>query len=363
MRTPIPYFLRTWAVSIKSSDGTTVTVSSDQHPALRVLFKVKTYMLMTVWQAEITIYNMGSQQAAGIVKGAAASNTNNNSQLWNFGKPLQMGDVVTLNAGYEADGGSTNQIYQGNLLQSFQTRENVTDTKLVLRCVSNLALNSFASINITRASGQSDWDVLQQIVAGAADPQHGNSSPRIPTDIDEASQAALQQSKDPGSQTIRERPLLSLAKIADQNNIFAWMDQDGLHMRTFTEDNVPTPRFIYGPPNMSKPSGQQPTTAKPTILGVPEQTEDGVVFTTLMDSAVKIGDPIQIDLSSTAINAFQFQYQQQRPALPNTAGVYFVAGKDMQGDTRGSGGDWITRIYAQTPKWFGVFIQSRSVIK
>ena len=120
-----------------------------------------------------------------------------------------------------------------------------------------------------------------------------------------------------------------------------------------------TPDYAYGPPNLSSYTSGGTTTGviKPTLIGYPEGTQDGVMFRVLLDSAVKIWDVVQIAPGDsthrgTAINSFQFQYGSTYQPQPNAQGVYIVAGIKHVGDTRGNGDDWYTEITAMTPKFF-----------
>lgn len=352
---PMPYFGRAWSVTVTpQGGGSPVSIASQgATPSLRVVFSINTMMLMVAWEASVSIYNLSASTANTIGGNSAQSQLGQGLSLTDA---IVQGDQVSISAGYAPFSGgsafspSSNLIYTGNILQSIATRENVVDTKLTLRCLSNLAVVSFGSVNFARSKSDTDLDVLNQIIT--------NAGMKI-DQIDSASAQALQNQTYPRGQAIYGRPYPLIADIAKQHSIFSWVDpQNGLNMRTFNSSGI-TPKYVYGPPNFKNQPNNVPTgsTIKPTILGVPEQTQNGVTFRVLMDPQLKLYDPIQI-AGNTAINGYQFNYGSL-PPLPNASGVYLVGGIRHVGDSRGRGDDWYTEITALTPQFFSAYFAAR----
>lgn len=357
---PIPYLGRAFSISITPQNGgQQVTIASTPAtPSLEVTFTVNTYLLMRFWEAQVVIYNLDKQLAQNIASNSPTSQAAQTNTL-PATQDLQMGDLVTISAGYQqtaagAFSPTASLLYSGNVLQSILTRQNVVDSKLILRCVTDLAVSSFASVNLSISSGKTDEFLINQVC--------DSCTPKINIDnIDSASQLALQQLRYPRGHAIRDRPIAIIEQIAKQHNIFPWLGPNGLRMILPDANTPPVPKYIYGPPNLSSyTTGQTAptTTVKTTLLGVPEQTQDGVLFRVLMDSQVQIGDVVQI-ATGTAINGFQFPFPGLGP-LPNAAGIYFVAGTRHVGDVRGRGDDWYTEILGMTQKWFSTYIKTRS---
>lgn len=359
-----PYTGRAWQIQITpQGGGTQYTLSSaGATPTLRVTFDISLAMLVVAWQARVTIYNMNakgpnnSSNVNNITAGSLQTLAHPSGLIptadeLSFGQAVQsnMGDIISISAGYyEFNSGTAfdpaqNLIFKGDLLQGFGTRENVVDNKIILRCVYNLALHSFGYLNFPRAKWQTDLDVLNTALSKIK---------QTALIIDQYSQQQLQNSKYSRGQAIYQRPMPFFQDLANQNGLYPWFDFDGLHVQSFITA-PPAPKIIYAPPSLAKlPTGTSTTTVKPTIIGTPQQTQNGVLFKVLMDTQVKIGDLIQLAITTaTPINAFEFPYMTL-PPLPNTDGLYFVAGLRYVGDTRGRGDDWFTEITGLTPRFF-----------
>lgn len=355
----LQYFGRTWQISITPQNGepqiTFANIAGS--PSLRVEFDAEEVLGQPIWQAKVTIYNLGNSLSTSIANGAALTalysavnkpNTTAPNTL-SLNANLTMGDFVQIAAGYQlpAAGRSANALWSGNILQSIATRENVTDARLILRCVANLAANVFNHVAFPQAAMATDWDALNNVLQGAQLPLEST---------DQSSQLALQAQKYPRAQAYFDRPFNLIDRLTKQHNLYYWTTPNGLNLRSF--NSAPTNAdYAYGPPNVSQYTTNGGTLrgiVKPTLLGYPEGTQEGIAFRVLLDPDVKIGDVVQI-AAPTAINSYQFVYSGQNgetPPLPNPQGLYFVAGIRHVGDTRGRGDDWYTEITGLTPKFF-----------
>jgi hypothetical protein len=100
---------------------------------------------------------------------------------------------------------------------------------------------------------------------------------------------------------------------------------------------------------------------KPTIIGVPEQTQNGVTFKVLMDSDVRIGKVVQL-APGTIINPYEFTPMSNYPPVPSRNGLYIVAGIRYVGDSRGRGDDWYTEVTGVLWDFFPSFIGASSAV-
>ncbi len=352
---PLPFFGRAWNIAVDTADGQHLVVASSRaDESLRATFAIDMYMLLAYWQAEVSIFNMSSQTAGTIWKGSPKL-----GDLWQFQKPLVAGDTVTVSAGYESSeaGGfnpDANVLYQGKVLQPVWLRENVVDYRLILRCVTGLIEDAVNFTSFPIAGGVSAHDALAQICSQA--------NPPIPIDrIDEGARTRLSQQSYPRAQAIHGRPWNAIRSITAENNLFAWVNPRGLNVRSFGSGGTPqTPDYAYGPPEPAGNSGSRQTAqglVKRTLIGTPEQTQDGVVFRVLLDPQVRIGDIVLLE-PGTLINPVPIQVGQL-PAAPSQNGIYVVAGLRHFGDTRGRGDDWFTEIHGVVMDFFANFLTAR----
>lgn len=352
-----PYFNRAWSIAVDTADGNHYVVRSlvgkGEEP-LHVRFKIDTYALLAYWTAEVEIYNMSSQTASQL-----QSNPNLGG-FWKFNQPLVAGDSVAISGGYQSStsgvsfDSNANKLYEGQVLQSVWTRENVVDFKLILRCVTGLLQDALNFTSFTLAKGATAFDAVNQIC---------DQSQIQKENIDSASQTALSQSKFSRGQTVHGRPYEIIRQVVKQNNLWSWVSPNGLNIRSFDPRNPPeSPDYAYGPPSLPSnytTGGTQQGLVKKTLIGTPQQTQDGVTFRVLLDNNVKIGDAVQL-APGTVINPFPVQIGAL-PPVPSRNGLYVVAGVRHVGDSRGRGGDWFTEITALTMDFFANFLQSQSI--
>ena len=333
-----PYFGRAWKLDVTTSDGTDITLSSsDFKEALRVTFRTNMALMLAFPTATITVYNPSSQTQKQVMQG-----TPNAAATANWTKPLVLGNTVKLSAGYQDPGPTL--IWEGKVLQSIWMRENVVDYKLTLRCIIGLFEDSLNTVNVPIPKKTCTLDTLKQVCQEAATP--------IPiASMDAVAEQKLSRTVFPKSQAWSSRPYEAIDLLLKQDSLFKWVSKDGLNVRSF-ESVSQTPKYIYAPPDpIGVPAPSAPSGTIKTILGTPEQTQDGVLFRVLMDPRPMIGDVVQ--LVNTVINPVEVQYMKSRPPYPSTDGVYVVAGMQNVGDTRGRGDDWYTEIHGQTFDFFG----------
>ena len=318
-------------------------------------FEVQSYMGMIHWGANVRVYGLDFSTVSTLSAGMTptTASTSSSSSVLQAGTPLQMGNVVTISAGYQNTGASL--IYDGFLFQSVWTKENTVDSKLTLRCDSNLFTDTFADLNFSMGKGASDLDVVNQIVTNIGVPI---------ANIDATASTILSNNQYSRGQVIYGKPFDQIKQIMRQNLLWSWMTPAGLIVSSFRRTGtLAVPDFAYGPPNVQgslTTGGTQPGTVSPTLIGFPEQTQDGIVFQVQLDSRPQIGDLVQV-APATAVNGFQVTPGVGRLPPPNQQGLYYVVGIRHVGDTRGGeGSPWFTEITGVTQNWFLNYLAAHS---
>jgi hypothetical protein len=362
-KTAIPWFGRAFRITVVRQDGSTFSISSDQSQSLRVQFNMDLVMMMAYWSAEVSIFNVAADenavkaynlnQSSVSLLNRQVSGISNLQDFWKFNQPLVAGDNIIISAGYESTGTSTtfnpqaNILYQGRILQPIWTRDQVVDYKLTLRCVTGLLDDALKTVNLSIESQVTAYDTIGRI-CDAAGIQRGQD--------DQDAIDALKSITYPKYQTVRGSPFNEIRKIAQQKGLQSWVSPAGLNIRKFT-GTLSAPKVAYGPPGTPS-TGTVPI--KPTLIGTPQQTQDGITFRVLMDSSLRIGDSVQIT-PNVLINPFPLQIGRL-PAVPSRNGQYVICGLQHHGDTRGQGNDWYTEVTGVTQDFFLNLFQATSPI-
>jgi hypothetical protein len=356
---PRQNFQRQWYISLQPQGADDIVISSDQSDQpLQVTFDVRTFALMEYWEADVSIFNLSSLTTGTLLNNSGLTADNFTTRVYEIPAGVQIGTPISISAGYKnAPGGpfspQANLIYQGNVFQPMWTRENVVDARLRLRCFVGLLQNTFNYASGTVAKGLTAYDQLQQI-AGASDPP-------IPVDIDDKAKAQLQAKTFPRGRPFAGRPVPLIQQIVRDNNLIAWLAPNGLNVRSMEIDQTKEPQYIFGPPlaantqSSSQTPGSTPITR--TLLGVPQQTQQGIIFRVLMDARPKLGDVVQI-APGTAINQLPVQIPSLPPA-PNPSRKYVVVGIRHYGVARGRGDDWFTEVTGVTLDFFPAYFIAR----
>lgn len=308
----LPNFGYAWSLSVSSppdSNGA-VTTSTIESLAwlpetMRIVFEVNILGYSSharFWTAKIELYNLSADQAQQFILG--------------------QGSTVSLSAGYQA--GPYGVIFKGVVYQALYERPDVVDSKVTLLCYTGLAeiLANFSVFRGTALMTQSA--LVAKMCAGASTP--------IP--IDPAAQptlASLANSQLPRARPFFGNPHKYIDDVAAANNMQSWYGFDGVAVSTMSAaDSVSTITY----------------TGTTGILGVPQQTQDGVNLVVALDPRLRVSvPPMQINIASSIIRQLQFSPPGYRPILdPN--GLYLVNGLQYRGDSRGN--QWETEITALT---------------
>lgn len=311
---PIPNFGRAWSLTVSSppsSNGTTTDATiawTDNYPeALRITFEVDITGFSThstFWYAKIEIYNLSKAQAIQFIYG--------------------QGSTVVLSAGYQTPGAGI--IFAGVVYQAQYERPDVINSKVTLLCYTGLkeTVANFAQFRGTRRMTQAA--LIAKMCAGSSTP--------IP--ISAGTQTALQSPELQGTALPRARaffgnPNKFIDGVAAANNMQSWYGSDGVSISNMAQDNSVS-TITYTPDN--------------GILGVPQQTMDGVSFRVLLDPRLRVQTPpMQVDISSSIVRQMAYTFPNYPPILDG-AGLYLVNGVQHRGDSRGN--LWESEIIAMT---------------
>jgi len=346
MSTPtsgIPLWGQAWELAItyvtKGGGAEVVTVGSNrfQPEALRVTFEIQQSMNSApLWYADISVYNLDDQTAQNLLVNAT----------W-----------VTLKAGFQFGPQLSSIIWDGPVFQPIYTRENVVDQKLTLHCI---ALPGALSDTISFSMGQfsSQLQLIQRMIA--ENNAGANPSPLV-VKLGQVARQRMLATQYPRGNTVFGKVSKFLTQVSDSNQVQAWNDGQQAYISEVAS-GVITPSLIYSPafpPGGVENSNGLPPSVNQSIVGTPQQIQQGVIFTVLLDPRLKVNLPPQlVQLVRTNITqlAYEPSVNSKLPTLLATADssnlTFYVSQVRHTGDTRGN--DWQTEvigfstIYAQT---------------
>lgn len=236
---------------------------------------------------------------------------------------------VTLNAGYQ--GGNYGVIFQGTIKQYRIGRESATDNYLdILASDGDLGYNQ-GFVNTTLASGHTLEDVTKAASAG----------------MPETTLASTQDIQFSGggnflNPQLRGTVLFGMARLHLRNVAStlnaSWSIQGGAV--TF----LPNTGYLPGEAvKINVGTG---------LIGMPEQTDEGINIRCLLNSRIRVGSLVQLDnnelqrLMSSGGNPYNTPYNQRAGIQFNAPlsgdGTYMAFGIEHEGDTRGH--DWYTNL-------------------
>lgn len=266
---------------------------------LRIVFRVQRGDLQTPNSARIRVYNVSDNTA----QRAAAEFTR-----------------VVLQAGYEGNYGI---IFDGSIVQVRRGRESPTDTYMDITAADGDMAYNFAVVNTTLAAGSTHADVVDACLKAMG--KYGVTAGYI---------ADLPSNPMPRGQVLFGMARDHLETVARSTQTL-WSIQDGQ---------------LQIVPETSYVPGEIPViNARTGMVGLPEQTQNGITVRMLLNPGVKIGRLIQLDNSSIQRYEFSLSSDQAR-ANRNTAlqnkingdGFYYVMSNEFWGDTRGN--DWYNEV-------------------
>jgi hypothetical protein len=330
----LPLWGQAWELTVyyatagRNTDKVTLTYSGWEPEALRMTFDVLQAMNKSpIWYADISIYNLNSTTAKNLYLNAT----------W-----------ATLSAGFQTGPNRYSVIWNGPVFQTLFTRENVVDQKLTLHCV---AVPNSTDL-LPQAFSVGTFFSQQQLVAKMID---GANLPPLSTGPNVATQGKVAAQRMGAVQYPRGNTVFGtlpnyLTQTADSNGLQTWYDGVSVYVSE-VDTGVRTPSLIYGPP--FPPGGDAlpslPDGVTQSIIGTPEQTQQGVNFTVLLDPRLKVGlPPLLVQLVRTQITQLlRTPFYGNDPittlATPDDANLlFFVTQVRHSGDTRGN--DWQTEV-------------------
>lgn len=277
-------FLRTCTLVVSDSDGEGLDLS-----ALRIKFSVKRSDDMSPNSADIRVYNLNSDTA---------------NDLYN-----KEYTKVVLQAGYLSNFGV---IFQGNIIQVIVGRESSTDTYVDILAGDGDQAYNYSIVNTTLAAGSSQMDQLAAATSAMKkhDVSAGYTSVIIPKVL-------------PRAKVMYGNARDHIRSLADSNG-FGWSIQNG--KINFLKQTTYLPGEIVV------------LTSKTGVIGTPQQTNEGVNLTCLINPTIKVSGLVRLDNAS--INQLKLNLQipgspSNAGALLNADGTYYVLVCEYEGDTRG----------------------------
>lgn len=290
----VPQYLRQISLKI-GSDAEAIDLSD-----LRIRFSVRRGTLSTPNTADIRVYNVSSATAK-------------KAQLKEFGR-------VVLQAGYA---GNYGVIFDGTIKQVRRGRESQTDTYLDITAADGDSAYNWSVINMTLAAGSTAQDQLDAVVKVMGD--RGVTMGEAP----QLSQSRLPRGKVMFGLT--RNVLDDLERTQD----VSWSIQDG--------------RVTLIPNTAYLPGDAIVVNYQSGMVGLPEQTQNGVEVRMLLNPSVKIGRLLKIDNASVQQYRYGVALRDQAPneIIKNQIdldadGMYKVLMANSFGDTRGQ--EWYTDV-------------------
>ncbi len=287
-------YLRKISLIIGQDNGSALELAE-----LRVVFDIRRGDTQTPNSARIRVYNL--------------SETTRQRMEYEFTR-------VVLQGGYEGNYGI---LFDGQVKQIRRGRDSQTDTYLDITAADGDSAYNFAVVNTTMAAGSTPADHVA--AACTAMNPYGVTQgyvPPLPTNPLPRGRVMFGMARDFLASTARTTQTV-------------WSIQDG--------------RVVLIPETSYMPGEIPVITFETGMVGLPEQTQNGITIKMLLNPSVKIGTLIKIDNRSVQLRERSLNVKQQaeeanvaeRNRLQND-GYYYVMLASHSGDTRGN--DYYTEV-------------------
>lgn len=291
----VPQYLRKASLIVGRDNGPAVDLSE-----LRIAFAVHRGDIQTPNSADIRVYNPAPNTITAIRE--------------EFTR-------VVLQAGYD---GNFGVIFDGQIKQVRRGRESQTDTYVDITAADGDTAYNYSVSALTLAAGSTPANELEALIRDMA--RFGVQRGYIPDDL-------------PGVKRPRAKVIYGMTRDRlrqlCKNTSSSWSIQDG------KIDLIPLTAYKPGDvPVLNSATG---------VIGLPEQTQNGIRLRVLLNPNLKIGQAVKLD--NDAIQRYRYNLGiNQQPANENTAstsslnedGLYYVMVAEHQGDTRGPA--WFTEL-------------------
>lgn len=256
--------------------------------ALRITFATKKGDVETPNSAEIKVYNLSADTISAIRR--------------EFTR-------VVLQAGYA---GNVGIIFDGQVRQARVMREGGTDTVLAILAADGDRAYNHAVVNTSLAAGSTPADHVgacqREFAAKGAGAGYVPDLPGQP----------LPRGK------VMYGPARKYMRDAASNTGTSWSIQDGKVQMVPARGYLPGEAVVL--------------TAETGLVGVPEQTQDGITVKCLLNPRLRIGGRIKLDNASVQRAQTPLKMAATYPARLDDDGIYRIIKVEFSGDTRGT--DW-----------------------
>ncbi|MBO9332914.1 hypothetical protein GHR37_27610 [Achromobacter xylosoxidans] len=266
---------------------------------LRFIFRIKRGDTQTPNTLRVRVYNVSEQTALRTMK--------------EFTR-------VVLQAGYEGNYGI---IFDGTIIQIRLGRENQTDTYVDITAADGDSAYNFGFVNQTLAAGATMRDVV------------------------DASMKAMEKK----GVTRGYMAFLTEQRLARGKVMFglARKFMEGVARTTQSVWSIQDGKAVLWPETSYNPGDIPVISPQTGLVGLPEQTSNGITARMLLNPSVKIGTLIQLKNEAIQLYEYNPDIKQQsengniemQSAL-NDEGLYYVMLAEHWGDTRGN--DWYTEV-------------------
>jgi hypothetical protein len=280
-------WLRQVSLKVGKDDGQALDFA-DFH----ITFNVKQFEIQSPNIAVITVYNVGKDTAKRL-------------------RDKEFTKVV-LEAGYPSNKGV---IFQGTLRQARYGRINATDTYLEINAADGDIAYNFSVVNITLAAGSTGKDVLEACAKAMA--VYGITLGPLPADLPELRLPRARVLWGMTRDVLRQVCAMLGLSWSIQNLVLTFIPQQGYLAGNTVE--------------LSANSG---------MVGIPEQTQEGIMVRCLLNPQIYVGGLIRITNKTVNQARLNLSYlgEVQNAQLPNideNDGEYRVLAIDYTGDNRG----------------------------
>jgi hypothetical protein len=264
--------------------------------SFRVTFSIRRGDIQTPNTADVRIYNVADATANRLTK--------------------EFTEIV-IQAGYQ---GNFGLIFTGTIKQARTGREDALNSFVDITAADGDEAYNFSTIAVSLAAGAKPADAVQAFIKSMPGITQGYT-PTLSTNGTTRGRVFYGQTRD------------ELRKFARNNNC-TWSIQDGKLTL------IPLTSYVPGDtPVISPATG---------LIGVPEQTQNGIRMRVLLNPALKIGQRVKLDSTVNALRlGLDVQSQASNQLLSsniktNADGLYYVMSADHTGDTRGN--QWYTDL-------------------
>lgn len=272
--------------------------------ALHFKFSIKRGDLQTPNSIDVRVYNVSDQTIVGI--------TGSKSEA-EFSR-------LILQCGY---GDNVGVLFDGTIKQFRRGRENATDTYLDITAADGDRAYNYAVVNTTLAAGSTPDDHVNAALAAMAPAPFGITKGYVPP---------LPQNRLPRGKVMFGMARDSIRQVASAQRM-NWSIQNGQLQL------VPLDSYIY--------TEAVVLNSETGMIGMPEQTQNGVRVKALINPQFQSGRAVQIDERSVQRARYGLSPQDQVmqgfiPEVNVTDGIYRILYAEHQGDTRGN--EWYSDL-------------------